>query len=347
MKRHFFSLCILLFTFGFLNTAASQTLDLREICNITYQTDYTSIADRKMEDLFPKGNTKGFVHFYRGVSLLRQRAYYESIKDFKLALTDTTVNRALCNLYLGIAFMQLNMPDSILSMYSKAMKVSVAELKKPGYWENADYVQENSYAAYLMGTNNALHHPADSLLIEALFNYAVKDPEFYDAFYNFGTWQYNMHRYGSAINNLLKARELDQKDDRTLLLCLGYLYRLSGDNEQSIKSYQLLTGKYSDYAPAYNNMGCTQAFIEKYSKAIASLNKAISKENNLNEAWYNRGVIFLKTKKYQKAIEDLSTAIRLQPTLGNAYYFRGFAKKNMGDIPGSIADFSKALELKK
>jgi hypothetical protein len=59
--------------------ATSQTLELKEICSIGYQTDYTSIADRNKDDLFPKGNTVGFVHFYRGLSLLRQRAYHESI----------------------------------------------------------------------------------------------------------------------------------------------------------------------------------------------------------------------------------------------------------------------------
>lgn len=347
MKSTLSLICFFACSFLFSFITVSQTLELKEICNIDYQTDYTSIADRKKEDLFPKGNTIGFVHFYRGVALLRQRSYFESIKDFKTALSDTTVNRALCNLYLGIAFMQLNMPDSILSMYSKAMKVPVAELKKPEYWENADYIQENSYAAYLMGTNNAIHHPSDTLLIEAQFKYSVKDPEFYDAFYNFGTWQYNMHRYGSAINNLLKARELDKKDDRTLLLCLGYLYRLSGDNEQSLKSYQLLTGKNPDYAPAYNNMGCTEAYIEKYSKAISYLKKAIAKDENFSEAWYNRGVVYLRIEKFQKAIEDLNMAIRLKPNMGNAYYFRGFAKKNSGDLPGSVSDFTKALDLKK
>jgi hypothetical protein len=33
--------------------------------------------------------------------------------------------------------------------------------------------------------------------------------------------------------------------------------------------------------------------------------------------------------------------------MGNAYYYRGFAKKNSGDLPGSVSDFTKALELKK
>lgn len=340
---YIFTLCALFIQF----TVNGQTLELKEIYNIGYQTDFTSIADRNKEDLFPKGNTLGFVHFYRGLALLRQRAYNESIVDFKSALNDSTVNRSLCNLYLGIAFMQLNLPDSILSMYSKAMNVPVAKLKTPEYWENADYIQENTFAAYLLATDNALHRPVDTLLIESMFNYAIKDAKFYDAYYNFGTWLFKMHRYGNSINLYLKARELDQKDDSALLLCMGYLYRLVGDNAQSLKSYQILISKKPSLAPGYNNKGCTEAYTEKYSRAVSSFSKAIAKDKRLFEAWYNRGVVQLRMEKFGKAIEDLNTAIQLRPDMGDAYYFRGFAKKNNGDLPGSVADFTRALELKK
>ncbi|MCK9218830.1 MAG: tetratricopeptide repeat protein [Bacteroidales bacterium] len=325
----------------------AQTLSLREICDINYQTDYTSIADRKPEDLFPKGETVGFVHFYRGISLLRQRAYQESIFDFKSALGDTSVSRSLCNLYLGIAFMQLNQPDSIFSMYSIAMKVPVADLKKPEFWDNTPYIQENTFAAYLLGTYYALNHTTDTLLIESLFKYATKDPKFYDAFYNYGTYYYFLSRYGNAINLFLKARELNQKDDAKLLLCMGYLYRLVGDNSQSLKTYDLLISKQPNHAAAYNNKGCVEAYIEKYPSSVKNLGRAISKNKHLIEGWFNRGIVYLKMKKYHDAMNDLTMAIQLKPDFGDAYYYRGFAKKTNGDLAGSIADFTRALELKK
>jgi len=336
-----FSLCL-----HVINLEA-QTLELREICHFDYRTDYTSIADRNKDDLFPKGSTIGFVHFYRGISLLRQRLYRESIFDFKNALTDTTVSRSLCNLYLGIAFMQLNMPDSILIMYSKAMNVPIPELKKPEFWDNTPYIKENTFGAYLMGTNYAMHHSTDTILIEALFNYATKDQTFFDAFVNYGCYAYNMMRYGKAIGLLLKARELNQEDDGVLLLCMGYIYRLVGDNTQSIKSYDLLLSRDFDHAAAYNNRGCVYAYLEKYNRAISDLGKAIAKEERLIEAHWNRGIIFLKIEKFDRAIEDFSTTIQLQPGLGDAYYYRGFAKKANGDLSGSVADFTKALQLKK
>ncbi|MEI7498923.1 MAG: tetratricopeptide repeat protein [Bacteroidota bacterium] len=347
MKRKQWLLIILFSTFLLNMNAGAQTLELREICHFDYRTDYTSIADRSTDDLFPKGSTVGFVHFYRGMSLLRHRSYRESITDFKSALADTTVSRSLCNLYLGIAYMQLNLPDSILIMYSKAMKVPIAELKKPEFWENAPYDKENTFGAYLMGTNYALHHSADTLLIEALFNYATKDETFYDAFVNYGSYSYNMMRYGTAISYLLKARELDQKDDSTLLLYLGYIYRVVGDNNQSIKSYDLLLAKVYDHAAAYNNRGCVNAYLEKYNRAISDFGKAVSNEDRMIEAYWNRGIIYLKIEKFDRAIENFTKTIQLQPNLGDAYYYRGFAKKAIGDLPGSIADFTKALQLKK
>lgn len=341
----FLILSFILFFQGF--HLHAQVLELREMCHYEYNTDYTSIADRNKDDLFPKGSTRGFVHFYRGISLLRQRSYRESINDFKNALSDTTVSRSLCNLYLGIAFMQLKMPDSILVMYSKAMKVPVADLKKADFWENADYEKDNTFGAYLMGTNNAINNPADTLLIEALFKYATKDNTFWDAFVNYGYYAFTTQQYSKAISLLLKARELDKKADSTMLLCMGYLYRLVGDNNQSIKSYDLLVSKYSDHAAAYNNRGCVNAYLEKYKKALSDIGKAVSRNPRLVEPYWNRGIINLKIEKFEKAIEDFSEAISLQPNSGDSYYYRGFAKKASGDLPGSVADFTKALELKK
>jgi tetratricopeptide (TPR) repeat protein len=347
MKRKHWLLILVFGLFLLSENGGAQTLELREICHFDYQTDYTSIADRNKDDLFPKGSTVGFVHFYRGISLLRQRSYRESIVDFKHALADTTVSRSLCNLYLGIAFMQLNMPDSILIMYSKAMNVPVGELKKPEFWDNEPYIKDNTFGAYLMGTNNAMHNPTDTLLIEALFNYATKDETFYDAFVNYGCYSYNIMRYAKSINFLLKAREQDQKDDSTLLLCMGYLYRLVGDNNQSIKSYDLLLARIYNHAAAFNNRGCVNGYLEKYNRALGDLNRAVSSEERMLEPYWNRGIINLKIEKFDRAIENFNTVIQLQPNLGDAYYYRGFAKKASGDLPGSVADFTKALQLKK
>lgn len=347
MKRKQWLLILWFGLFLLCKNTGAQTLELHEICHFDYLTDYTSIADRNKDDLFPKGSTVGFVHFYRGISLLRQRSYRESIIDFKQALADTTVSRSLCNLYLGIAFMQLNMPDSILIMYSKAMNVPISQLKNPTFWDDAPYFKENTFGAYLMGTNNALRNPSDTLLIESLFNYATRDETFYDAFVNYGCYSFNIMRYAKSISFLLKAREQDQKDDSTLLLCMGYIYRLVGDNNQSIKSYDLLLAKNYDHAPAYNNRGCVNAYLEKYSRALNDLGKAIMHDERMVEAYWNRGIINLKIEKFARAIENFTTVIQLQPNYGDAYYYRGFAKKASGDLPGSVADFTKALQLKK
>jgi tetratricopeptide (TPR) repeat protein len=197
-----------------------------------------------------------------------------------------------------------------------------------------------------MGTNYAFHNSPDTLLIEALFNYAVKDQNFADAYVNYGCWAYNMMRYGKAISLLLRAREEDQKDDPSLLLCMGYIYRLVGDNAQSIKSYDLLLSKNYDFAPAYNNRGCVNGYLEKYNRAISDLGKAIAMEVRMIEAYWNLGIIYLKIEKFDRAIENFATAIQLQPNFSEAYYYRGFAKKATGDLPGSVADFTKALQLK-
>ncbi|CAG1065488.1 partial Bacteriophage adsorption protein A, partial [uncultured bacterium] len=58
----------------------------------------------------------------------------------------------------------------------------------------------------------------------------------------------------------------------------------------------------------------------------------------------NRGVAYKKAGRYKEALADLNEAINLKPS-AMAYSNRGNVRKRMGDIPGSIEDYIKALEL--
>jgi len=321
-------------------------MELKEIFPVNYRTDISSLTDSSKEDLYPKSSTTGAVHFYRGISYMQQQYFREAIQDFKSARIDSTVSKSMCNFYIGMAFMELNLPDSILDVCSYALGVPPAKLRKPDYWENSPFSRDQVFFSFLIGTNEILHYSTDTTLIDVLFNYATKDSKFYEAHVNYGNYCYTIGRYKKAVDLFLKARELDKSEDTTLLLGMGYFYRLSADLGQSQKAYDMLLAGNPDYAFGYNNRGCLYGYLEKYDLALRDLNRAIKKNPRFMEAYCNRGLVYLKMGSWAKSIADFNNALQLKPDYGDAYYFRGFAKKAKGDLPGSIADFTRALELK-
>jgi len=340
------SICLLLlFSVSFSN---AQELDLREICTIDYRTDFASILEKNKDSLFPSSSTLGAVHFYRGLSFLEKNLYPEAIRDFKIARTDSTVSRSFCNFYIGVAYMQLNMSDSIMAICSDALNVPVGQLKTPGFWQNAEITQDHIFSAYLIGTNEVLNHPStDTNLIETCLKFATNDRDFLEAYINYGYWNFQYGNYTKTIDLYKHALELEPPYDSAIILCMGYVYRLAGDPDQSKKSYILLKSKYPRFAAGYNNRGCLYAYLEEDKKALGPLSIAIRKDPKLLDALCNRGLVYLKLKKYQRAFDDFTSAIFINTKFADAYYYRGFARKALGDLSGSIQDYSKAIQLKK
>ncbi|MFO7722478.1 MAG: tetratricopeptide repeat protein, partial [Bacteroidales bacterium] len=302
---------------------------------------------KNKDSLFPSSSTLGAIHFYRGLSLLEQSMYPEAIRDFRIARTDSTVSKTFCNFYIGVAYMKLNLTDSIYSICSDALNTPVSELKNPGFWQNAEISQDHIFAAYLIGTNEAIHSSSDSNLIATCLQFATNDREFLEAYINNGYWNFQNRQFNKTIEMYKHALDLEPPYDSLIMLCMGYVYRLAGDPDQSLKAYTLLKSKYPRFAAGYNNKGCLFASIDKDKKALSALSIAIRKDRLLLDALCNRGLVYLKMKKYKYAFDDFTTAIQLNPMFADAYYYRGFARKAMGDISGSVIDYSKAIDLKK
>jgi tetratricopeptide (TPR) repeat protein len=319
---------------------------LRELSVLNYKTDFSSLADKYKDDLFPKSNARSAIHFYRGISLYKEGMYPESIRDFKIARLDTSINKSTCNFFIALSCMQLNWEDSILSICSSTLNVPVPELMKPDYWNNAEFTRQMVFISFILGTDQALYNPTDSVLIDALFGFCTREQKFLEAYYNYGTYSFNLGRYKKSIDMLIKVHDLGPAGDSLILLDLGYLYRLVGDNVQAMKSYDLLLAQHHSYM-GYNNRGCLYAYMEKYGKARSDLSTAIRKNIQGVDALCNRGLVYLKTLDYSRSVDDFTKAIRIRPDFSDAYYYRGFALKAMGDYAHSVQDFTRALELKK
>jgi len=348
MIHRFRMLFLLALLWGFPGQFVSaQELELREICTLDYRTDFASLLEKNKDSLFPSSSTLGAMHFYRGLSYLERSMFPEAIGDFRIARTDSTVSRTFCNFYIGVAFMRLNQSDSILKICSEALNVPPGQLKNPAFWRDAPVTQDHIFSGYLIGTNEAMNTLTDTNLIEACLAFGIKDREFLEAYINYGVWNFQNGRFGKTIDFYKHALDLKPAYDSSIILCMGYVYRLAGDPDHSMKAYILLKSKYPRFAEGYNNRGCLYAYLENNSKAISTLTIAIRKDRTMLDALCNRGLVYLKLKKYDQAFDDFSDAIQIDAKFADAYYYRGFTRKAMGDLVGSISDYSRAIELKK
>ena len=82
--------------------------------------------------------------------------------------------------------------------------------------------------------------------------------------------------------------------------------------------------------------------IDSYSSSAS--NTSDSKEESAN-SFYDRGLLFSIYQKYDKAIANYDRALSLNPQLALGYYHRGIAREQLGETTRATEDFRKALSL--
>jgi tetratricopeptide (TPR) repeat protein len=104
----------------------------------------------------------------------------------------------------------------------------------------------------------------------------------------------------------------------------------------------------SDYAAKAEQ----EAKFGKISLALADYEKAISLDPSYVKAYIGRGSVRLEAQDSEGSIADFSKAIELSghtPSRGLLYYYyylRGVAKSTKGELDGAMEDFTKAIELR-
>ena len=96
--------------------------------------------------------------------------------------------------------------------------------------------------------------------------------------------------------------------------------------------------------PAYNMKGIAYAEKKEYDKAIDCFNRAIELKPDDSGYVYNRAKMFYQSNRYQEALTDCNMAISLDAR-STFYTLRAAIKQKLEDIPGALADVSKAIEL--
>ncbi|MGC1389554.1 MAG: helix-turn-helix domain-containing protein [Bacteroidales bacterium] len=103
------------------------------------------------------------------------------------------------------------------------------------------------------------------------------------------------------------------------------------------------TGWASTYFERYNS----ENFIKKgnVDTCLAMVNKALSLDNQLDEAYYIKGWYYQENGHIKEALDNYNEALRINPNYSDAYFARGYVFQITCDYVGYIDNFQRALKL--
>jgi tetratricopeptide (TPR) repeat protein len=143
------------------------------------------------------------------------------------------------------------------------------------------------------------------------------------------------YQEAQRLKSQLKAREAIAYLDKAIRLNPEFIpaYELRGT------LYYILLFEAGKDSPRY-----TQLAIADFTTAIE---KALKRGDRHPDLYRSRGELYWRQEEYQQALADFDEAIKLDPrdaaTLGN----RGELRQIIGDLDGSLADHTRAIELEK
>jgi tetratricopeptide (TPR) repeat protein len=194
-------------------------------------------------------------------------------------------------------------------------------------------------------------------------------PQLAIAYNNRGVANYESGNKAQAEADLDKAIELDPNS--------ALAYNNRGMLRYFMKRYPAALADFSEairinpeYALAYNNRGLAIYSLGNKLGSTSEFGKAIAIDPQLAIAYYNRGTILSEIGQRPRAVADFMKALGLDPQLsqvlgentakvGNdftqgitfapnlaqAYTNRGLARDRLGNQPGALIDYSRAISI--
>jgi tetratricopeptide (TPR) repeat protein len=153
--------------------------------------------------------------------------------------------------------------------------------------------------------------------------------------------------YPKAKAGALKALQLDEKlaeahTALAFLLCLGDL-----DMSGSIAEFKRAIALNPNYATAHQWYGnCPLAALGRFDEAIAEGKRALELDPLSPVINSDLGETLVHARRYDEAIAQLRKTLEIDPTFYFAHYNLGQALQLKGDLPGAIAEYTKAQQLR-
>jgi tetratricopeptide (TPR) repeat protein len=188
------------------------------------------------------------------------------------------------------------------------------------------------------------------------FNEAILlDPNLAKAYLQKGLIFYENADYTAAINNFIRAQQLQPESGAALYIVKAYLAtsQTSKATEQfkavdtagfDVEARQLYQDVSALLAQHYVGQANQKIAGGEADEALSLLQQAVDVDPSSGEAYGYLGAIYFNKKNYETAIAAYDRAIELEPQ--RQYYLnRGAARTELGDLEGAFADMSVARKL--
>lgn len=162
-----------------------------------------------------------------------------------------------------------------------------------------------------------------------------------------GGQQFDAGNFDGALTNFQASADLAPSHAATYHM-IGRTKWWLHDYEGAIKAYDTAIGLDPDFGGFYCNRGQARCSLHQTSEALADYDMAIKLDPKNAQAFYNRGTLnLLCLTNAAAALSDFDRAIALHndPNEEDLYLWRGNARMSLGDFPGAIADYRKALQM--
>lgn len=175
-----------------------------------------------------------------------------------------------------------------------------------------------------------------------LYTEAIKaDPQYTEAYINYGLINYYKHDYATAIEYYDKAEKTDPAFPE-IYLNRGNAYSSLNMQQKALAEYGKAIKYRPDSAEAWYNRANVYRNIGNNPEAIAGYSRALALKSDYTDALNNRGTVYFAMKHYDQALDDFNSTIAMSPNFANAYYNRALVFGIKGDVRGALNDLLKA-----
>jgi tetratricopeptide (TPR) repeat protein len=119
----------------------------------------------------------------------------------------------------------------------------------------------------------------------------------------------------------------------------------AGRYAEAIQSLDRAVAADSSLANAYLFRARANAALNQTQAAIRDFTNVVQLQPGNAGAFVERAAVHLGINEYQAVIADCGQAIQLDPKLTHAYTLRGMAFRETGNLPKSLQDFNRGVEL--
>jgi tetratricopeptide (TPR) repeat protein len=165
--------------------------------------------------------------------------------------------------------------------------------------------------------------------------------------YIVGGQQFDARNFNGALSNFQASAGLAPSHPETYNM-IGRTKWWLHDYAGAIKAYDTAIRLYPECGGFYCNRGQAKENLHQTSEALADYDMAIRLDPKNTQAFYNRGTVnLLCLTNAAAALSDFDRAIALDndPNEEDLYQWRGNARMALGDYPGAVADYRKALRV--